>query len=40
LCVSINDARAIVRNLAKSAGPYRPKPSAMFRVADADESLI
>ena len=31
---------AIVRNLAKSAGPYRAKPSAMFRVADEDESLI
>jgi hypothetical protein len=40
LCVSINDAQAIVRNRAKSPGQYRPNPSAIFRVADADASLI
>jgi hypothetical protein len=40
LCVSIRDARAIVRNFAWSAGQYLPKPSAMLRVADDDESLI
>jgi hypothetical protein len=40
LWVSVSDERAIVRNLAKSRGQYRAKPSAMFRVADDDESLI
>jgi len=30
----------MVRNCEKSDGQYLPKPSAMFRVADAEESLI
>jgi recombination protein RecA len=36
----ISDPRAMVRNLANSAGQYRPKPSAILRVTDADDSLI
>jgi hypothetical protein len=40
LCVSVNEPRAILRKLANSVGQNRPNPSAMFRVAEADESRI
>jgi len=40
LCVSKSDDLAILRKFACCAGKNRPKPSAMFRVADDEGSLI
>ena len=40
LCVSIKDPRAIPRNFENCRGQYKPNPSAMFLVAEAEESLI